>query len=52
MKKQYFKPLFEITRFSFENILAVTESNTIPTEEHVEIGGASSDIGGEGDPGF
>lgn len=48
MKKQYFEPQLEIKRFSFENILATTESG-YPIEETVAT--EKPDIGGPVDPG-
>ncbi len=48
MKKQYFEPQLEIERFSFENILANTQSG-YPIEETVATD--KPDIGGPVDPG-
>lgn len=47
MKKEYSEPIFEIEKFSFEDIIAATTESGYPIEETVATGGGGSPI----DPG-
>lgn len=49
MRKKYSEPVLEVQKFSFEDILAgsLTQSTTAPTEEPVEPGGGGDPV----DPG-
>ena len=47
MRKEYLEPIFEIEKFSFEDIIAATTESGVPVEENVATGGGRDPV----DPG-